>query len=477
MRSTFFGLNIGYKGLAAQQRALDVTSHNIANANTPGYTRQDVIMEPTPAQKVLEGYVGTGVTITDFRRIRDSFIDIQMRTENRALGEWETKDNIIKKLEVIFNEPSDTSIRSVLDQFWEAWQTLSKNPESVSVRTDVMQRGVTLANTFNHLDAQFLDLQMDINKEIGLKVNEINTQARQIRDLNIKIMEAESGGHTANDLRDKRDMLVEQLAKNIGIDVVEDELGAVNILVGGQTLVSRAVLAEIQFNNNSPLNPTAATLEWYVPANGTYLGQVKLTGGILKGYVDMRDSVIPAYQAEVSELVKAVAEEVNALHRIGFGLDGTTEVDFFTTTDGSLEFNTKNIQVNSLIQEDINLIAAAATDDPEVYAGDNSNALAIAALKNKLAMNNGVASFNDFYMAIIGKLGVQGQESGQMVANRSYIIEQLMNQRESVSGVSLDEEMTNMIKYQHAYSAAARIITAMDQCLETLIFRLGVVGR
>ena len=211
--------------------------------------------------------------------------------------------------------------------------------------------------------------------------------------------------------------------------------------------------------------------QWYLS------GQVKLTGGILKGYVDMRDSVIPAYQAEVSELVKAVAEEVNALHRIGFGLDGTTEVDFFTTTDGSLEFNTKNIQVNSLIQEDINLIAAAATDDPEVYAGDNSNALAIAALKNKLAMNNGVASFNDFYMAIIGKLGVQGQESGQMVANRSYIIEQLMNQRESVSGVSLDEEMTNMIKYQHAYSAAARIITAMDQCLETLIFRLGVVGR
>ena len=485
MRSTFFGLNIGYKGLAAQQRALDVTSHNIANANTPGYTRQDVIMEASPANKVLEGYIGTGVNITNFRRIKEDFIDIQMRTENKALGEWETKDHITSKLEVVFNEPSDSSMRSVLDQFWEAWQTLSKNPESVAARTNVMQRGITLTDTFNHMDTHFVDLQSDINKGIGLKVNEINTQARQIRDLNLQIMKAEAGGQTANDLRDKRDLLLEQLSKNISIDVIEDEFGAVNVSVSGKTLVSRAVLGEIRFKDDNPLDPTSAALEWYEPISNTAQGSVRLSGGVLKGYFDMRDDVIPNYQDKVSLLAKTIAEEVNTLHRAGFGLDKNTGRNFFTATDPLADFSAQNIQVNPDIVGNTNFIAAAVEvadpddpgADPTVYQGDNTNALAIVRLKNKLTMSNGVASFDDFYMSTIGQLGVQGQETHQMVENRGYLIEQLINQRESVSGVSLDEEMTNMIKYQHAYSAAARVITAMDEMLEVLINRLGIVGR
>ena len=485
MRSTFFGLSVGYKGLAAQQRALDVTGHNIANANTPGYTRQNVIMEASPANKVFEGYIGTGVTITDFRRIKEDFVDIQMRTENKALGEWETKDNLISKLEVIFSEPSDSSMRSVLDQFWESWQTLSKNPESVAARTDVMQRGITLTNTFNHMDAQFVDLQIDINKGIGLKVKEINTQARQIRDLNLQIMKAEAEGRTANDLRDKRDLLLEQLSKNISIDVIEDEFGAVNVSVGGKILVSRAVLGEIRFKDNNPLDPTSATLEWYEPISNTAQGSVRLGGGILKGYLDVRDDVIPNYQNKVSLLAQTIVEEVNTLHRAGFGLDKNTGRDFFTVTNPLADFSAQNMQVNPDIVKNINFIAAAVgvedpddpTADPAVYQGDNSNALAIARLKNKLTMSNGVASFDDFYMSTIGQVGVQGQETHQMVENTRYLLEQLVNQRESVSGVSLDEEMTNMIKYQHAYAAAARVITAMDEMLDVLVNRLGMAGR
>lgn len=482
MRSTFSGLNIGYSGLAAQQRALDITGHNVANANTQGYTRQDVIMQASPALKVVNGYVGTGVDIVEFRRIRDEFLDIQMRTESKVLGEWETKSNLLNKLEVIFNEPSETSLRSVMDQFWEAWQVLSKNPESVAARTTVMQRGITLANTFNHLDAQFSDLQEDINKSLEVKTKEINSLARQIRDINDQIIKAEVEGHKANDLRDRRDLLLEQLSKNVDIDVVEDQLGAVNVTIGGKFLVSRTNICEIRFVDNF-IDPTQASIEWYDSVSNTSQGPVRLTGGILKGYVEMRDQVIPNYQDKMAHLTKTIAEEVNTLHQAGYGLDGVTGRAFFTMNDASLEFNTKNIRVNQEIIDDLNCIAAASEfnpdpdADPAVYQGDGHNALFLAQLKNKLTMTGGLASFDDYYRSTIGQLGIQGQEAFHMVENRTSLVEQLINQRESVSGVSLDEEMTNMIRFQHAYTASARVINAMDEMLEVIVNRLGMVGR
>jgi flagellar hook-associated protein 1 FlgK len=282
---------------------------------------------------------------------------------------------------------------------------------------------------------------------------------------------------TANDLRDKRDALVESLAKNIAIDVVEDEFGAVNITVGGKTLVSRSVLGEIRFINKDPLHPETATLEWYEPTHNVSQGPVNLYGGALKGYLDMRDEVIPNYQEKISTLAKTIAEEVNTLHRAGFALDKSTGRDFFVISDLATDFSAGNIRVNPDIEADVNLIATAGTDDPDVFDGDNTNATAIAQLKNKLTLNGGTASFDDYYTSLIGQLGVQGQETSQMLENKTYIIEQLNNRRDAISGVSLDEEMTNMIRYQHAYTAAARVINVMDEMMDVLVNKLGMVGR
>lgn len=482
MRSTFSGLYTGYSGLAAQQRALDITGHNVANANTQGYTRQDVIMEATRAFKTVKGYVGTGVNVAEFRRVKDTFLDIQMRTETKALGEWEVKSDILNKLEVIFNEPSETSLRSVMDQFWESWQVLSKNPEGVAARTTVMQRGVSLANTFNHLSDQFFDLQVDINKSLETKVSEINSSARQIRDINAQIIKAEASGQKANDLRDRRELILEQLSKNVDIDVYEDELGAVNVTIGGKFLVSRTHVSEMRFIDNS-VNPSQATLEWYDPFTNDSQGPVNLNGGILKGYLDMRDQVIPNYEGKVCLLAKAIAEEVNTLHQAGYGLDGTTALDFFIINDGNTDFNAKNIRVNQLIIDDINLIAAASELNPDpaanppVFKGDGNNALIIGKLKNELLMSAGAASFDDYYRSTVGQLGIEGQEAFQMTENRSSLIEQLINRRAAVSGVSLDEEITNMIRFQHAYSASARVINIMDEMLDLIVNRLGMIGR
>lgn len=485
MGSTFFGLDIGAKGLTAQQTALNLVAHNIANANTQGYTRQDVIMEASPPVKVLAGYVGTGVEITEFRRIREAFLDVQMRTENKNLGEWEVKNDILGKLEVIFSEPSETGLRSVMDQYWEAWQDLSNNPESTAVRTNVKEAGVTLVNTFNTMDSQFFDLQIDINKGIELKVNEINSTARQIQDLNQQIIKAEGTGAKANDLRDKRDLLLEQLSKLIAVDAVEDQDGAVNVTVGGKNLVTRGTLAELKFTDN-PVDPTQAELEWIDPTSGISQGEARITGGTLKGYLDSRDTVIPFYRNNLDTLAKSVAVEVNTVHRLGYGIDAayTHNIDFFTKIAPADDFSTKNIQVNPDIVNDINKIAAAmdydataVAPDPPVLKGDGANALDLAQLKNKLTMNANIATFDDYYRATIGQLGVQAQEAQNMVDGRTLLIQQIENKRESVSGVSLDEEMTNMIRFEHAYNAAARVINAMDEMLDVIVNRLGLVGR
>jgi flagellar hook-associated protein 1 FlgK len=373
-------------------------------------------------------------------------------------------------------------VRSVLDQFWESWQTLSKNPEGVAARTTVMQRGVSLANTFNHLDTQLSDLQADINKSMETKISEINSIACQIRDINAQIIKAEAGGDKANDLRDRRELLIEGLSKIVNIDVVEDELGAVNVTIGGRFLVSRTNVSQMRFVDNTA-DPTKAKLEWYDPYTNASQGEVNVSGGVIKGYLDMRDQVITNYQGKLSELAQAIAEEVNTLHQAGFGLDGTTGLDFFTMNDAGPDFTAKNIRVNQDIIDNLNLIAAAGEKnpdplgDPPVFRGDGSNALLLVQLKNQLTMSAGTASFDDYYRSTLGQLGIEGQEAYQMVENRSYLIEQLANRRAAVSGVSLDEEMTNMIRFQHAYSASARVINIMDEMLDVIVNRLGMAGR
>lgn len=483
MSSTFFGLNIGIKALQAQQRALDVTSHNIANANTQGYSRQDVIMETTAPIKTREGYIGTGVDVKEIRRIRDQFIDIQIRTENKVLGEWEAKSDILSKIEMVINEPSANSLSSIMDQYWESWQQLSKNPESAAARGVVVQSGINLAETFSQVDRLLSELQSDINSGIKSTVAEINSVAKQIADLNDQIVKAELGDAKANDLRDKRDLLVEQLSELMPLDVVEDQYGAITVAAGGATLVSSSYVSTMVFTDDGT-DPTMAKLEWVNKYTGNTIGSVNITGGKLKGYLDMRDKSIAGIKEDLSTLAAKIAEEVNTLHSAGSSLNNTTGLelglDFFVKKDNTKPFSADNIAVNQAIIDDLNNVAAS-TASP-VIEGDNTNALAIAQLKNKLTMNptssgDNRATFDDYYSSIVAQLGIDTREAERMYDNQTLLVDQLQNRRESVSGVSLDEEMANMIKYQHSYTAAARIINAMDEMLELIVNRLGLVGR
>ncbi|MGF7184475.1 flagellar hook-associated protein 1 FlgK [Desulfitispora alkaliphila] len=564
MRTTFFGLEIARKGLQTQQRSLDVTSHNIANANTPGYSRQSAVQSATRPWTIPSmnkphqaGQVGTGSEVQEIQRMRDQFIDLQVRNESKELGYWDAKADTLQKLEVVINEPSNAGLRTVMDQFWESWQELSKNPESDAVRATVRQRGIAVAETFRHMDRQLTELQQDINATVGVKVDQINSLARQIRDLNDQIVRIEVDGSNANDLRDKRDHLMDELSKIVDMSYVEDQDGSVRITVGGKALVMGTRVNELEtvpMTSTSQYNDLDGnvheweldkikginTVQWKDGAalnirSGELHALMESVGYIENGEVK---GIIPDMMREIDHLANSVVTATNWTHLQGYGLDDTDARVFFTQTILSEAEDTTNdppIQeyealapvrardmfVDQEIINDTGKIAASRdfigeSGKERVIAGDNQNALALAELKHNMAVitsreymrnpqlvelpgvgvgnfsdnftivdkygndmtvNTSKATFDDFFRGVVGQLGIDTQEAERMSLNQEQLLNQQINRRESVSGVSLDEEMAHMIKFQHAYNAAARTMTTMDEMLDTLINRVGLVGR
>ena len=523
MRSTFFGFDIARKALFTSQRSLDVVAHNIANANTPGYSRQEAIQAASAPfhymsfnRPMTQGQIGTGVQIDEIRRIRDMFLDKQYRREMESLGEWEAKSMFIEKLEGIFNEPSSFGIRTVLDQFWGATQDLSKNPENITLRELVLQRGVALTETIKHLYRQLDTLQVETNHRIQVRVDEVNTLAKQIADLNGQIHRSESGGDIANDLRDKRDLLIDKLSKLINIQVHENQQGEVTILANGIGIVNHVKHITIDATQKNP-STNLSELKWA----DTNM-KVTLKSGEIFGLLEMRDNVIPEYMDKLNDIAGSLIADINFVHRQGYGLNNDTGYDFFILkndkVDSTLYFYesvdpgagapynqspvpregrfipARDITINSdLIHNPERIAAASNPDEP----GDGSNALAWAQLKHvtehrelRIYYSDGInpdaqiyyykileGTLGDYTKSMIAGLGVKGQQAERMVDNQALLVLQSDNRRQALSGVSLDEEMTGMIRFQHSYNAAARIITAMDEMIEVIISRLGIVGR
>ncbi|APC07865.1 flagellar hook-associated protein FlgK [Neomoorella thermoacetica] len=484
MPGTFFGFNTALRGMQAQQRAIYTTSHNIANANTEGYTRQQVVLAATPAYPVPamnrpggQGWqIGTGVDSQETRRLRDEFLDTQIRRETGSLGQWQQIQDVLQQVEVVFNEPSDTGLSTLMSQFWAAWQELSKNAESSPVRTTVVETANALAEAFRHSAAQLNQIKDDIDQSIELKVKEVNSLAQQIADLNGQIKNIVAAGDQPNDLMDQRDLLLDRLSKIIDFSVeknmvtVNDEEiadGQIKIKLGDQYLVN------VDGTDGSIVNIVVAGTDdankgkifWedsgdeIVPANGE-----------IKGLQKAREDV-QTYLANLNTLAGELAAAINEQHILGKDLTGASGEDFFVIGDDSDTITAANIQVNPQIMADVSKIAAAANDGGP---GDGSNALAIAQLQHKLIENLDNTTFDDYYKNFTAKLGVDAHEATRMTTNQGVLVDQLTNRKESISGVSLDEEMANMLQYQRAYEASARMITTLDSMLDKIINGMGV---
>lgn len=456
MPSTFMSIETARRAMAASRTGIDVTGHNIANANTPGYTRQraiqtasDAYTVPSLGKPTTAGQLGTGVTVEQIQRVRDNFLDGQIRTETYKLGYWQSQNDALSEIETIFMEPSDNGLNTLLATFWSSWQELSKNAESSPVRTTLVENAVSLANGFNHLYSQLETVKGNLNDLMQIDINDINSKARQIADLNKQIINIKAAGDQPNDLMDRRDLLLDELAKLTNYEVEDLGNGSIRIKVGSLTLVE---------GDSTPDTMPAApdSPDWN-----------EVTGGALAG-INKALERLQSYENDLDILAAGLKNAVNAQHRAGFDLNGDAGGDFFTGSGA------KDIAVNTAISADESLVAASSIGktDPDWGKGDGANALKIAQLQNQDIVSG--TTSDGFYKNLVARLGVESQESSRMVENQQALVDQLSNRKESISGVSIDEEMTNLLQYQYAYEAAARVVTTLDSMLDTLINRMAV---
>ncbi|MDP5275882.1 flagellar hook-associated protein FlgK [Chengkuizengella axinellae] len=521
MGSTFGGIEIAKRSLTAQQIVMNTIGHNIANANTVGYTRQSVNLvasKPLEAPGLMNstnpGQIGQGVEYDSINRIRDSFLDDQYRNEQKYFGEWSIKEDTLQKLEAIFNEPSETGITQVIEKFWNAWQDLSGDPENITARAALKENALALTDTLNQLDKQLSDFASDLTENINVKATEADNMLTQIASLNNEIFRIEGLGNNANDLRDQRDVLVDELSKIVNIDVEEKDSGY-SITMGSVSLVN-GINKEFTFDESS--------IESSISSG-------HLNSGEIYGMVYSRDEYVADYSFQLDAMVKALVEGdiqitlpegavipegttlngvtytgtveertldadtevtvqgLNGLHALGYSLEDPTQsgIPFFTLKDGATEWDASSITLNPDIEANPSLIAASSRVDEngDVVFGNNDISLLIAGIRNEdLSYDSGAAgdpvlsngTFDEFFRSMIGQLGVQSQEASRQVDNQEVLVQQVEINRLSVSGVSLDEELADMLKFEQAYNASARMLTTIDELLNKLINGTGRVG-
>jgi flagellar hook-associated protein 1 FlgK len=461
-------LSTASRSLLTQQKAIDVTGQNIANVNTPGYSRQRVVMQPNTPINFEPGQMGTGVKAAEIERIYDRYIGGQINRESTNLGQWEAAESALQRIELVFDETSGVGLEQSLNEFWSAWQDLINNPGGYSERTVLASKSQTLTRTFNNMATNLRQIQEDYDTNISGTIDEINGIAGQIADLNHKISQVEVAGQNSNDYRDQRDLLLKDLSALIDVTTFENDAGQVTVLVGdGRPLVQSPYAWQLGTQTNAAGLQDVVWLE----RDGTPTDITSaIGGGKIKGWLDVRDGYAEDYITRLDTLAESIVTEVNALHQNGYGLTNDpvsgsplTGQDFFVASGTTAA----TMAINPDIANDVNRIAAATT--AATVPGDNRNAVAIAALQSQATMSGGQASFNDYYSALVGSVGSDVRNAS---ANHDYedaMVSQLENYRESVAGVSLDEEMINLVKYQHAYEAAARVITTVDEMLNTVL--------
>lgn len=526
MTSTFMGLEIAKRGMTTQQNALYVTSQNVANANTPGYSRQRVDFEATEAypfpsmnREQIPGQMGTGVKAGSIQRVREKFLDVQYRTENNKVGYYQAKSDALSQMESIMNEPSDSGLANTMDQFWQSLQDLAVDPTNSGARSVVRQRGEAVADTFNYLYNTLTDVQQDQKNQIDLTAKNINSLLTQLDGLNQQIARVEPNGMLPNDLYDQRDKLIDELSSfaNITVQYTPPTTGIPAVNAEG--------IATISFVDDSGQNPVVALDSTGVKSLSiTYGGtngdgpvsQVTIGGndfdfknstGKLKalvesyGYDDGSGKTIGIYPDMLNELdnmAYTFASQFNDVHMKGlspYDLDPANtpeETPFFTddlnnaiTTSTSKTGLAGKLKVSNEIKTNLDKIATATSQDPVnnpkdpagVTIGDASNAYRLADVINQnynYGQNGDLTNFRNYYQNIIGAMGVDAQEANRLAQNSTSLQQAVDERRQSVSSVSLDEEMTNMIQFQHAYSASAKMISIQDEILDTIINGMGV---
>jgi len=661
-------LDISKWALFANQLAINVVGHNIANVNTDGYSRQQLMLETNMPTTYYPGQLGSGVRANAVKRSYDRFLGVQVTNELQPLGYWDAKNDMLKQVESIFNESSGNSLNQAMNTFWDSWQQLADDPTNDAARTALVGNAQVLASEMNHLHGNLFQLQKDADAQVKYTVGQVNQLSDEIADLNTQIAQAEAGNQDANDYRDQRELKIQDLSKLIDINYFENDKGEVNIFTaGGRTLVQTVFSTHLSVSEDGT-NHGFSRVMWEDANGGATDITDALQNGKIKGYLDTRDEGIPDILADLDRVAAGLVNEVNKLHYFGYGLNGTTNVNFFSpltptfnqdnenngdagitgdiydftvlsrddyqidfqtgttyqitnaatgsvegfqirsgsndqivfndgggdttitltagaytadqlageienqleahssgnqgytvswdaanqhflvtndagnanplvlrwtsaasTAAGTLGFATaaddtlaagqtatsdnsadhtfqytsgadvfyggiryritdgtgggpaagdqftmsvtqdtsKFMEVNPDVVQDSNKVAAAqaSADLP----GDNRVALDLIALQHGNVMHQGKATIDEFYNGLVGSVGISSQSSENRMNHYQAMKEQLDYRRDTVSGVSLDEEMINLVKFQQAFSANGKLISAIDEMMKDLL--------
>lgn len=455
-------MEIGKNGLNIYRVATEVTSENIANVNTPGYSRQRVVLESAPPTLHNGFPLGTGVQIATVERYYDGLLQKQLVNAQTTLGYDTTKSTVLQQIEPSFNEVANDGIGAAISNFFSAWQDLTLNPAGTVERQVVMTRAQILTDNFNSASKNLTDSIAIQNASLVPLTDSINSTTANIAQLNEQIRATELVSGNANELRDQRDQLVRDLSGMIGITATENSDGTtdVNFADSGDALVTGSKAGVFSLDKTDPNNFVVQL----TPPGGA-LTTVTPTTGQLGATIALRDTIIPGYLAQIDTLANSITETVNALHTTGFSPTGVTGQNFFTPL-GAVAGSAAAFSIDAGLT--VNTIAASGNI---LLPGDNSNALAIAKLTNSSTVPSGspVATFSSFYSSFISKIGLDVQSSKTTVAQGEAFTRQLDTLRESNSGVSLDEELTNLVKYQRSYQASAKLISTATEMMDMVL--------
>lgn len=515
------GLDIGMRAMTASMTAIKTAGQNIANVNVPGYSRRVIDTSSV-------SYSGEdAVTVLQTRRMRDRFTDLHIRAESQSLGKWEMQSLFYGQMEGIFLEPSEYGLNNTLSEFWNSWDDLASVPFGIAPRSVIVQQGIVLAQSINQIDSQFMALRRTVNEYVKDRVTKVNDLADRIADLNVRIIATEASGQEASDARDNRDLLVDEMSKIVNTTIIERESGAISVLIGGRAVVDDATVAHLGTVLTPSDDMRVSNVVW--ESDGA---TASITSGEIAGLIKMRDEAIPEVTAEMDQMAITLIDEINTIHAAGFGSNGATNIDFFTGASAS-DIAVNNVIVNDITnvaasgntEPGGNSIARAIAnlatsnsagsllvgvglgyqvdlDTDTISAGlrqefvdagstlspanvtvsvvdadnrwliddpDSNKRYYVRKEDGELNIYPASITIGSFYSNSVNRLGARAQSASMMRENSETLLIGLNEQRESISGVSLDEEAANLIKFQHAYESAAQYISVINELMDILI--------
>jgi len=440
MPGLFGTLYTANSGLRTQQKAIETTSHNIANANTPGYTRQRTVTSatrpytnPSYTNSIGAGQIGTGVEVTDIERIKSTFYDFQYRSESHEYGKHQVKYDYYQNVENIFNEPSDSGISSAMNKFFSNWQELAKDPNNTSAKNIVVESGKSLAGTISETYKKMDNLESTIQQEVDRISSEIADKLAELDDLDKNINIVQGAGKTPNDYLDRKDKLLDDLSYKLDINNTDNQ-SMLKDAVETSKIDGKLDITKLRETVKKQIN---AAMD--VPSRNL--------SGELQGYKEMKEEIY-TIKEELKKFAKTMSESINDIY----------EGEFFTYDSSA----TPLIKVSDILSQD-----ATKLDITSSKANDIANSK-----DTKIDLDGDGTldkSTRSMYNNILENIGLKSKESIRNEQNQRNLINNIDASRNSISGVSLDEEMVNLIQLQHSYGANAKVLSTVDSLLDIVV--------